>query len=53
MHASDLGSIVVKEVLNRGNTNAADVNEVILGQVRKNELFFFVYDQQIVSSLYV
>ncbi|XP_031626527.1 acetyl-CoA acetyltransferase, cytosolic [Contarinia nasturtii] len=30
--ASDLGAIVVKEVLNRANTNAADVNEVILGQ---------------------
>lgn len=32
--ASDLGAIVVKEVLNRANTNAADVNEVILGQVK-------------------
>ncbi|XP_031628225.1 acetyl-CoA acetyltransferase, cytosolic-like isoform X2 [Contarinia nasturtii] len=30
--ASDLGAIVVKEVLNRANVNAADVDEVILGQ---------------------
>lgn len=33
--AAELGAIVVKEVLNRSNTNAADVNEVILGQVNK------------------
>lgn len=31
--ASDLGAIVLKEVLSRANTNAADVSEVILGQV--------------------
>lgn len=30
--AAELGSIVVKEVLSRGNTNATDVNELILGQ---------------------
>lgn len=34
MPASDLGAIVLKEVLNRANTNVADVNEVILGQVK-------------------
>lgn len=33
MPASDLGALVVKEVLNRASTDAADVNEVILGQV--------------------
>lgn len=33
--ASDLGAVVVKEVLKRSNTDAADVNEVILGQVKK------------------
>lgn len=32
--AAELGAIVVKEVLNRTNTNAADVNEVIIGQVK-------------------
>lgn len=35
MPASDLGAIVVKEVLNRANTNANDVNEVIIGQVNR------------------
>lgn len=31
--ASDLGSVVIKEVLKRSGTNAEDVNEVIIGQV--------------------
>lgn len=32
LKASDLGSIVIKEVLKRSNTDPADVNEVIMGQ---------------------
>lgn len=32
--AADLGAITIKEVLNRGNTNATDVDEVIMGQVK-------------------
>ena len=31
--ASDLGAIVIKEVLKRANVDAGDVNEIILGQV--------------------
>lgn len=31
--ASDLGSVVIKEVLKRSGTNAEDVSEVIIGQV--------------------
>lgn len=31
--ASDLGSIAIKEVLTRAQINAADVDEVIIGQV--------------------
>lgn len=38
--ASDLGAVVVKEVLKRANTNAADVNEVIIGQVNIVSSFF-------------
>lgn len=30
--AAELGTIVIKELLKRSNTDAADVNEVILGQ---------------------
>lgn len=30
--AADLGSVVIKEVLQRGNTSPDDVNEIILGQ---------------------
>jgi len=30
--AAELGTVVIKEVLKRSNTNAEDVNEVILGQ---------------------
>lgn len=33
MPASDLGSIAIKEVLTRAQINAADVDEVIIGQV--------------------
>lgn len=32
MAASDLGAVVIEEVLKRSNTDASDVNEVILGQ---------------------
>lgn len=32
LKASDLGSIVIQEVLKRANTEPADVNEVIIGQ---------------------
>lgn len=51
MPASDLGAIVVKEVLKRANTNAADVNEVIIGQVnivsfyQLNYKLFFLSNQ--------
>lgn len=31
--AAELGAIAVKAVLDRSNTSASDVNEVILGQV--------------------
>lgn len=33
MPASDLGAIAIKEVLTRAQINAADVDEVIMGQV--------------------
>lgn len=36
--AAELGTIVIKEVLKRSNTNAEDVNEVILGQVNRGNL---------------
>uniref|UniRef100_A0A1B0FF04 Uncharacterized protein n=1 Tax=Glossina morsitans morsitans TaxID=37546 RepID=A0A1B0FF04_GLOMM len=32
LRASDLGSIVIKEILNRSNVNGKDVDEVIIGQ---------------------
>lgn len=32
--ASDLGAIVIKEVLKRAEINGADVDEVIIGQVK-------------------
>ena len=31
--ADQLGTIVIKEVINRGNVNSKDIDEVILGQV--------------------
>lgn len=36
--AAELGTVVIKEVLKRSNTNAEDVNEVILGQVSHSDL---------------
>lgn len=33
LDASDLGAIVMKEVLKRGNVDGADVEEIIMGQV--------------------
>lgn len=35
LKASDLGGIVIKDLLKRGNVEAEDVNEVIMGQVRQ------------------
>lgn len=40
--ASDLGSIAIKEVLTRGQLNAADVDEVIIGQVSENGNFMIM-----------
>lgn len=34
LKASDLGSVVIKEVMKRANVEAPHVNEVIMGQVR-------------------
>lgn len=33
LKASDLGGIVIKDLLKRANVEAKDVNEVIMGQV--------------------
>lgn len=33
LKASDLGSVVIQEVLRRANVEGQEVNEVILGQV--------------------
>lgn len=41
--ASDLGAVAIKEVLNRANTNAADVDEVIIGQVNSFYLILIVF----------
>lgn len=32
LSAADLGSVVIKEVLERGNVSPDDINEIILGQ---------------------
>lgn len=42
MPASDLGSIAIKEVLTRGQLNAADVDEVIIGQVSEKGNFMIM-----------
>lgn len=34
LKASDLGSVVIKEVMKRANVEAPQVNEVIMGQVK-------------------
>ena len=33
VHAHDLGAIVIKELLRRGQVDAAEVSDVVLGQV--------------------
>lgn len=43
MKASDLGSIVIKEALDRAKIPPKDVSEVILGQVNNN-IYFICMD---------
>lgn len=51
MPASDLGAIAIKEVLTRAQLNAADVDEVIIGQVNISILFsYFIVEDQVYTK---